>query len=112
MLTDRPTDRQTNGHAHRNTPSAYGRGVIKLKFKGGVHDDFSFSHYLTSNRHRTFIFHPNYPILALKSFLGHFLSIWKNQKFSIFFDFGESPDDQKIFFAKIFWLKSFVGRIS
>ena len=30
---NRQTDQQTNGHAHRNTPSAYGRGVKSRSIK-------------------------------------------------------------------------------
>lgn len=56
----------------RTSTIIYDKQEVKVILLREEHDDFSFWHYLTSNPHCTLIFHRNRPILAFKSFLGHF----------------------------------------
>ena len=63
-------------HAYK-TPSK----VLVLDLRGGGHDHFRVSYYLTSNTHRTSIFHPKHPILIPKCFSRLFQTILENLKF-------------------------------
>ena len=81
----------------------------KSKFRGGEHDDFRLSHYLTSNTHQISIFHQNHPTLVPKCSVRLFLMISENLNFRNF-STGENSHTLRQLLHKICFAESFCGR--